>query len=133
FLRRPMGDRLAHGPDLALQLIGTRVLRNPAGCDMRGRYSMVVAAEESEEILSEVILVGLRERAHDAEVEGDVFAVVRGVGGDEDVARMHVGVEEAVAEHLREKDLDAGAGEAGDVDVVFAQSIELVDRYARHP
>src|SRR5205814_10038954 len=43
------------------------------------------------------------------------------------------GVEEAVAEHLREKDLDAGAGEAGDVDVVFAQSIELVDRYARHP
>ena len=40
----------------------------------------------------------------------------RAVGGDEDVARMHVGVEEAVAEHLREEDLDAGARQALDVD-----------------
>ena len=32
---------------------------------------------------------------------------LRGVDGDEDVARVHVGVEVAVAEHLREEDLDA--------------------------
>ena len=37
-------------------------------------------------------------------VERDVLAEVGGVDGDEDVARVHVGVEEAVAEHLREED-----------------------------
>ena len=38
------------------------------------------------------------------------------IGRDEDVAGMHVGVEVAVAEHLREEDLDAGAREALEVD-----------------
>ena len=41
---------------------------------------------------------------------------------DEDVARMHVGVEEAVAEHLREEDLDAGAREPLEVDARAASS-----------
>ena len=43
-----------------------------------------------------------------------------GVDGDEDVARMHVGVEEAVAEHLREEELDAGARETLQVDALGA-------------
>ena len=34
---------------------------------------------------------------------------------------MHVGVEEAVAEHLREEDLHAGAREPRDVDALLAQ------------
>ena len=83
---------------------------------MRLRDAAVVAAEEGEEVLREVVLVDLGERAHDAEVERDVASVV----GDEDVARVHVGVEEAVAEHLREEDLDAGARERRDVDALLS-------------
>ena len=49
---------------------------------------------------------------------------LRGVDRDEDVAGMHVGVEVAVAEHLREEDLDARAREALAVD---ARALELVD------
>ena len=45
---------------------------------------------------------------------------------------MHVGVEEAVAEHLREEDLDAGARELRDVDALLAQRRDLVHRRAVH-
>ena len=89
---------------------------HPARLDVRGRHAVVVAAEEREEVLREIALVALRQRAHDAEVERDVLAVVGAVGRDEDVARVHVGVEEAVAEHLREEDLDAGARQPLQVD-----------------
>ncbi len=68
--------------------------------------ALVVAAEEGEEVLRQVILVGVGQRADDAEIERDVAA--ESPGGDEDVARVHVGVEEAVAEHLGEEDFDAG-------------------------
>ena len=84
---------------------------------MRLGDALVVALEEGEEVLREVVLVAVGERAHDAEVERDVAAV----GGDEDVARVHVGVKEAVAEHLAEEDLDPGAGELRDVDALRAQ------------
>jgi len=46
---------------------------------VRLRDAAVVAVEEGEEVLREVALVHLRERAHDAEVERHVLALV----GDE--------------------------------------------------
>ncbi len=55
-----------------------------------------------------------------------------GIGGDEDVARVHVGMEKAVAEHLREEDLDAGAGEPRNVDALGLQTLDLADGNARH-
>ena len=45
---------------------------------------------------------------------------------------MHVGVEEAVAEHLREEDLDAGAREPRDVDALLPQRRDLVHGRAVH-
>ncbi len=45
---------------------------------------------------------------------------------------MHVGVKEAVAEHLREEDLDAGARELGDVHALAAQLLHLAHRRAAH-
>ena len=55
------------------------------------------------------------------------------VRGDEDVARVHVGMEVGVAEDLREEHLDAGAREPRDVDARLAQPIDLPDRDAGHP
>ena len=56
-----------------------------------------------------------------------------GVDRDEDVARVHVGVEEAVAEHLREEDLDAGARELRSMSMpACASSSTLPDRHAVH-
>ena len=45
---------------------------------------------------------------------------------------MHVGVEEAVAEHLGEEDLHAGGGELGNVHAGFPQALDLADRDALH-
>src|SRR6266581_2649918 len=83
FLQRPVEDRLAHRADRALELVDARVGGHPAGFKVRLRHAPVVALEKSEEILREVLLVDLGERAHDAEVERDVAAL----GRDEDVAR----------------------------------------------
>ncbi len=82
--------------------------------------------------MRQVVLVDLGERAHDAEVERDVAAKTVTVGRDEDVARVHVGVEDAVAEDLREEDLDAGTRELLQVDTGFAQAADLADRDAVH-
>ena len=95
---------------------------------MRERDALVVAPQEAEEVLREIVLVELRERSHDPEIERDVAALRR----DEDVPGMHVGVEEAVAEHLHEKNLDAGARELLDVDALLAQRRHLVDGRAVH-
>ncbi len=46
---------------------------------------------------------------------------------------MHVGVKEGVAEHLGEKDLDAGARELRDVHALPAQLLDLAHRRAVHP
>ena len=91
------------------------------------RDAPVVAAEEREEILGEIVLVALVERADDAEVHGDVLRPLRIRDVDEDVAGMHVGVKEVVAEHLREEDLDAVLGEPLDVGARGAQRGEVVD------
>ena len=53
-------------------------------------------------------------------------------GGDQDVARVHVGVEEAVAKHLREENLHARARQLLDVDALLAQRRDLRDRRAVH-
>ena len=132
-LQRPVEDRLADDADLGLELVDARVRRHPARLDVRGRDAVVVAAEEGEEVLREVALVRFRQRAHDAEVERDVLAEVRRVDGDEDVAGVHVGVEEAVAEHLREEELDAGARQLLEVDAGLDQPLDLRDRDAAHP
>ncbi len=100
---------------------------------MRLRDAPVVAVEERQEILREVALVALAERAHDAEVEGDVAALRFALGADENVARVHVGVEEAVAEHLREEDLHARTGERGNVDPLLFEVFPLRNRDAVHP
>src|SRR5581483_2098577 len=113
-LERLVEDRLAHDADLRLELVDARVRRHPSGLEMRRRDAVVIATEEGQKILREVALVARGERADDAEVERDVLAEVRRIHRDEDVAGVHVGMEEPVAEHLGEEKLDAGARKALD-------------------
>ena len=53
-------------------------------------------------------------------------------GAHQDVAGVHVGVKEAVAEHLGEEDFHPGGGQFRDVDAGFAQALDLADRDAVH-
>ena len=96
---------------------------------MRPRHAGVIAPEETEEVLREILLVDLGEGPHDAEVERDVAAI----GRHQDVSRMHVRMKEAVAEHLGEKDLDSRARELRNVHALPAQLVHLANRRAVHP
>ena len=68
----------------------------------------------------------------DAEIERDVATEALGRDAHLDVARVHVGVEETVAKHLREEDRDAVARQLRDVDPGIAQALHLADRHAVH-
>ena len=74
------------------------------------------------------MLIARVERADDAEVHGDVLRLLGVRHVDEDVAGVHVGVKEVVAEHLREEDLDAVLGEPLDVVCRRLQLVDFVDR-----
>ncbi len=68
---------------------------------MQLRHPVVVPLKEGKEVLRQIALVFRIQTAHDAEIHGDVSAVI----GHEDVAGMHVGVKEVVLERLGEEDL----------------------------
>ena len=114
------------------QRVDAGVPRHPAGFDVQLGHALVVALEEGDEVLRQVFLVDLGERADDAEVQRDVAAEGRRRQADLDVAGVHVGVEEAVAKDLREEDRDAVARQLLDVDAGVAQPAQLADRHAVH-
>ena len=49
------------------------------------------------------MIVG-RQGTHNTEIHGDVLRVLRVFGGDENIARVHVGMKKIVAKHLGKKD-----------------------------
>jgi hypothetical protein len=106
-LQRLVEDRLAHRADRGFHLVDARALGHPAGFQVQHRDLAIVAFEHREEILREVILVARIQRADDAEIHRGVLGLRRVFDQHEDVARVHVGVEEVVPEHLREEDLHA--------------------------
>ena len=107
----------SHTARIAVSNSSTRVsVGTQPDFDVRLGHAPVVALEECEKILRQVVLVDVGERAHDAEIERDVL---RRSARDENIARMHVGVKKAVAEHLGEKDLHAGARQLRDVDALL--------------
>ncbi len=131
-LQRPVEERLAAGAHRRLEFLDPRMTRHPSGLDVQFGHPAVVAPEEGEEVLRQVVLVELGQRADDAEVERDVAVEVGAFTTDQDVARMHVGMKEAMAEHLREEDLDAFARQLLQVDAGLAHLVHASDRNAVH-
>ena len=129
-LQRLVEDRLAHGAHRGFHLVDARAGRHPARLDVQHGDAPVIAIEHREEILGEVVLVARIERADDAEVDRRIARIGRIVDEHEDVAGVHVGVEEVVAEHLREEDLHAVLGELADVRAGRAQPRHVADGHA---
>jgi len=102
-LQGPGENGLADGADRRFEFIDARVRRHPAGLHMEHRDLVVVAFKESKQVARQVVLVGGSEGAHDTEIQGDVLGVGWVAGVHEDIARVHVRVEEAVPEDLGEE------------------------------
>ena len=118
--------RLAHGADRRLELLDARARRNPAGAQVGIGHGMIVAIEKREEIFREIALVLLAQRAHDPEIHRAVLAL----GRDEDITRMHVGVEKPVAERLREENLHTVVRQPPHVDAGGLETLDVADGYA---
>ena len=83
----------------------------------------VVAIKKREKVAREIILIERSQPPHNAEVVKNK-APLR---VDMDIARMHIGVKKSIAENLREKNLDAVAGEAAQIDSGGGEGFGLRD------
>lgn len=90
----------------------------------------VVTLEESDQVARQVVLVLGGQAADDAAVDGDVLRAPWFDSADEDVARVHVGMEEAVAEHLGEEYLHASFGQQLHVGALIGQGGHVGHRHA---
>ena len=99
---------------------------------MQLRHAAIVAVEERQEVRGQVVLVARVQRAHDAEVDGGIARVRRVRHVHEDIARMHVGVEKVVLEHLREENLHAVFAQLLEVGAEFAQLRDVGNLHAVH-
>src|SRR5476649_1157503 len=123
-------DRLAHGADGCFEFVELGFCRHPARIDVQLRHAAVVTLEEGEQVARQVVLVFRGQAADDAAVDRNVLRAPRVDGADEDVARVHVGVEETVAEYLGEEDLHAALGEHFHVGALVGQGGEVGDLHA---
>ena len=111
-------DRLADGADRLREALDRMVRRHVAGLEMHLGGALVVAGDEAVEDFGEEAALLRPEPAHDAEVDRDELALVV----DEQIARMHVGVEEAVAQRVAQEGLDHRARQMRKVE---ARGLEL--------
>jgi hypothetical protein len=94
---------------------------------VQGRHAAIVAVEKGQKIFGQVVLIARRQGADDAEVHGRIARIFRVVHLYEDIARMHVGMEEIVAKHLREEYLHAVLRKPADIRTARPQLLEIVD------
>ena len=97
---------------------------------MQLRDLAVVALEEGDQVARQVVLVLVGEAADDAAVDGDVLRAPGRAGADEDVAGVHVGMEEAVAKHLGEENFHATFGQQFHVGALVGQGRQVSHRDA---
>ena len=94
------------------------VVRHVAGLEMHLGGAVVIAGDEAvQDFRQEQTFLGA-EPTHDAEVHGDELRVVV----DEQIAGMHVGMKEAVAQRVAEKGLDQRAREPRQVEAFRDQA-----------
>ncbi len=132
-LERSLEDRFAHTADRGLEFVDPRLRRNPARVDVQLGNAAVVALEEGQQVARKIVLIVRRQAADDAEVHCDVLRLPGVAARDENVARMHVGVEKSVAEYLGKEDLDARFGQLLHVCALVEQGFHVGHRQAADP
>ena len=122
--RRAIKNRLADGPNGLLEHLTVGIGRDVAGVEVNIGHPCVIAGDEAEQHIGQKIAGGAVEPAHDAEIDyakGSVRA-------DEGVARVHVSMEEAVAENLQEEGFRSLAHDGFQIMASGDKIIDIVDR-----
>ncbi|MNL56598.1 hypothetical protein D3C87_1801020 [compost metagenome] len=99
--------RFADGADRLGEAGGIVMRRHVASLEMHVGNALVIAGDEAEQDFGKEAALFLAEAANDAHVDGDDMAGVV----DEQVALVHVGMEEAVAQRVPQERLDQRIGQ----------------------
>src|SRR5690606_2757099 len=108
---RPFADRLANGADRLREIVDRMMRRHIARLEMNFGGAAPVSGDEAVQNLGEETPLFRLKPTHDAAIDRDQIAL----GIDEQIAGVHVGMEEAVTQRLAEKGLDDDAREAGKI------------------
>src|ERR1700682_2413068 len=101
-------DRLADGADGLGKILHRMMPGHIAGLEMHLGDAAIVAGDEAQQNFGEEAPLLHAEPAHDAEIHGDKPAGVV----EEQIAGMHVGMKEAVAQRMAQEALDHLAAES---------------------
>ena len=88
----------------------------------------VVAVEERDKVLGQIPFIFFIQRPHNPAVDTDILRILRVLVAHEDIARVHVRMEKAVAEHLGEEDLHATLGQQLHVRSLLLQGHHIRNR-----
>ena len=122
-------DRLANGADRLREGFDRMFRRYVAGVEMHLCDAQVVARDETVENFGEEAPLLRTQPPHDAEVYGSELAVVV----DEQVARMHVGMEKAVAHGVAQERLNDDLSELRQVVAFRGERAAIRQRRAVDP
>ena len=122
-------DRLADGADRLREILHRMMARHIAGLEMHLGDAAIVARDEAQQNFREEAPLLQPEPAHDAEIDRDQPAGII----EEQIAGMHVGMEEAVAQRVAQETLDHLAPEIGQIDLRLLEACMVVERDAVDP
>ena len=125
----PVVDRLADRADRLREIVDRVLRRHVAGLEMHLRGAAIVARDEAVEDLGEEAPLLRADAPHDAEIDRDDAAVVV----HEQIAGMHVGMEEAVAQRVAQEGLHHRAAELLEVEALRHQRLAIGKARALHP
>ncbi len=70
-------------------------------------HTLVIASEKRQEILRQIIFIKIVERADYPKIQCDVTTERGGVGGYQNISRVHIRMKETIAKNLREENRHA--------------------------
>ena len=77
---------------------------------MKLSHLPVITIKESDKVLSEIALIFFIQRTNNTAVDTNILRIVRMLTADKNITRVHICMEETVAENLSEEDLNATLG-----------------------
>ena len=122
-------DRLANGADGLGEACDIMLARHIAGFKMHFRDTQVIALDEAVENFGEEAPLLFAEPPGNAKIDGDDIA--RRI--DEEIARMHVGMEEAVAQCVAQEGLDQQRADGRKIVASGGEALKIVHLDAVDP
>src|SRR4051794_20152670 len=105
---------------------------NPPCIDVQLCDAAIVAVEECDEVLGQIVLIARIQATHNAEVHGRIARMLRVIEQYKNIAGMHVCMKEVVPKGLREKDFNTILGEPLNVRAASLQFGDIVHEHAAH-